>query len=79
MDGNPPLGYEVKDRSLVINKKEMPIIQFIYEKFLETESYFRVTELLNQNGLKTKIRQLKTGETTGSGKFQPNAVPHTLL
>ena len=78
MGGNPPLGYEVKDRSLIINEEEKPIIQFIYEKFAETESYFMVTDLLNNSGYRTKIRHLSNGKTTGGGKFQPNAVLHIL-
>ena len=69
MGGNPPLGYEVKNRSLIINEEEKPIIQFIYEKFAETESYFMVTDLLNNSGYKTKIRHLKNGKVTGGGKF----------
>ena len=78
MGGNPPLGYSVKDRSLIINEEEKPIIKFIYEKFAETESYFMVTDLLNNSGYRTKIRHLSNGKTTGGGKFQPNAVLHIL-
>ena len=78
MGGNPPLGYDVKDRNLIINEDEAKIINFIYDKFLETESYFLVADLLNQAGYKTKVRHLKTGKTTGGGLFQPNAVLHIL-
>ena len=59
MGGNPPLGYEVEDRNLIINPQEERIIKFIYEKFAETESYFMGTDLLNNNGRRTKIRKLK--------------------
>ncbi len=78
MGGNPPLGYDVKNRSLIINEEEKPIIKFIYEKFAETESYFMVADLLNKNGYKTKVRHLKNGKVTGGGKFQPNAILHIL-
>lgn len=78
MGGNPPLGYEVKDRSLIINEEEKQIIKLIYEKFIETESYFMVTNLLNNSGYRTKVRHLSNGKTTGGGKFQPNAVLHIL-
>lgn len=54
MGGNPPLGYDVKDRSLIINEDEKQIIKLIYEKFVETESYFLVTDLLNKCGYRTK-------------------------
>ena len=72
------MGYEVKDRSLIINEEEKPIIKFIYEKFAETESYFMVTDLLNNSGYRTKIRHLNNGKISGGGKFQPNAVLHIL-
>jgi len=39
MGGNPPLGYNVENRSLVINDEEAKTVKFIYEKFAETESY----------------------------------------
>lgn len=78
MGGCVPLGYEVKERNLVINKEEATIIKFIYDKFIETESYFLVTDLLNRAGYRTKVRSLKSGQTTGGGPFQPNAVLHIL-
>lgn len=63
---------------MIINEEEKPIIKFIYEKFAETESYFMVTDLLNNSGYRTKIRHLSNGKITGGGKFQPNAVLHIL-
>ncbi len=79
MDGGcVPLGYKVKERNLVINKEEAPIIKFIYDKFVKTESYFLVTDLLNKSGHRTKVRHLKSGRTTGGGLFQPDAVLHIL-
>ena len=78
MGGNPPLGYNVENRSLVINDEEAKTVKFIYEKFLETESYFAVTDWLNNSGYRTKIRQLTNGKTIGGGKFQKNTVLHIL-
>ena len=78
MGGNPPLGYDVKNRTLIINDEEANVIKFIYSKFIETESYHMVTDLLNNSGCRTKIRHLSNGGITGGGKFQPNAVLHIL-
>ena len=69
MGGNPPLGYDVKNRALIINDEETKVIKFIYSKFIETESYFFVTDLLNKNGYKTKIRHLSNGGITGGRKI----------
>lgn len=78
MGGNPPLGYKVKDRSLIINEEKNPIIMCIYDKFAETESYFMVTDFLNNSGYKTKIRHLKNREITCGRNFHPNTVLHIL-
>ena len=38
MGGYEPLGYDVKDRGLVINLKEAENVKIIYDKFLELKS-----------------------------------------
>jgi DNA invertase Pin-like site-specific DNA recombinase len=57
MGGTVPLGYDVKDRGLVINDEESKRITYIFEKFTELKS---ITQLLLD--LKTQ------GITTKSGK-----------
>ena len=54
MGGHPPLGYEVKDRKLVINEEYAKLIKLIFEKFIKTESYFEIARALNDAGIKTK-------------------------
>jgi DNA invertase Pin-like site-specific DNA recombinase len=78
MGGVVMLGYEVKDRKLVINEEEAKIIRFIYEQYLLRESYFSVAQQLNKLGYRTKIRTLKNGKTTGGQYFEPKAVMRIL-
>jgi DNA invertase Pin-like site-specific DNA recombinase len=78
MGGCLPLGYECKDRKLIINQEEAKIIKFIYGKFIETESYCKVCQMLNNAGYRTKIKKLKTGETVGGQMFEPKAVQRIL-
>ncbi|GHT96207.1 hypothetical protein FACS1894122_14360 [Alphaproteobacteria bacterium] len=78
MGGCVPLGYEVKDRKLIINEKEAKIVKFIYEQFLISESYCKVSHLLNQLGYRTKIKKLKTEETVGGQMFEPKSVQRIL-
>ncbi|MBO6055557.1 MAG: recombinase family protein [Alphaproteobacteria bacterium] len=54
MGGNPPMGYDVKDRKLVINEEYAKLIRLIFEKFIKTESYFEIAHALNNAGIKTK-------------------------
>ena len=69
-----PLGYTCKDRKLLINEKEAKIVRFIYNKFLQTESYFEVAQILNNAGYRTRQ---KNEETPGK-KFQPKGVLRIL-
>ena len=54
MGGHPPMGYDVKDRKLVINEENAKLIKLIFEKFIKTESYFEIAHALNKAGIKTK-------------------------
>jgi hypothetical protein len=78
MGGVVMLGYEVKDRKLIINEEEAKIIKFVYSKFVETESYCNVCQMLNNAGYRTKVKKLKTGETVGGQMFEPKAVQRIL-
>ena len=57
MGGTPPLGYTCKDRKLIIEEKEAKVVRFIYNKFLQTESYFEIAGILNNAGHRTRPRK----------------------
>ena len=63
-----------KDRKLVINEKEAKIVKFIYDKFLQTESYLEVAGILNAAGYRTRQRN----ENTPGKKFEPKAILRIL-
>lgn len=52
--GAVPLGYDVKDKKLVINEEEEKVIEYIFRRFTELKSIIRLTEELNERGYKTK-------------------------
>ena len=74
MGGHPPLGYDVKDRKLVVNEGEAKIVKLIYKRFLETESCRRVADGLNRAKHRTK-----SVKTYGGKLFDPNGVRKILL
>jgi DNA invertase Pin-like site-specific DNA recombinase len=78
MGGCVPLGYEVKDRKLIINGEEAEIVRFIYTEFLKTEAYCEIAHRLNTLGYKTRIRPQKNGKTVGGQMFEPKAVQRIL-
>ncbi|MDR0581144.1 MAG: recombinase family protein, partial [Holosporaceae bacterium] len=78
MGGVVMLGYEVKDRKLIIKEDEAEIIRLIFKQFLASESCIEVVRLLNKLGHRTKIKKLKTGETSGGQMFERKAVERIL-
>ncbi|MDR2067538.1 MAG: recombinase family protein, partial [Holosporaceae bacterium] len=74
MGGHPPLGYDVKDRKLVINKDEAMLVKLIYKRFLETESCRKIADELNKAKYRTKANKTKGGKA-----FDPNYVRKILL
>jgi DNA invertase Pin-like site-specific DNA recombinase len=74
MGGHPPLGYDVKDRKLVVNEGEAAIVKLIYKRFLETESCRKIADELNKAKYSTK-----SVKTYGGKLFDPNCVRKILL
>ena len=54
MGGHPPLGYDVKDRKLVINEKEAATVRMIFERFLTIGSATLLARTLAAEGVTTK-------------------------
>lgn len=54
MGGNVPLGYNVKDRKLLINKKEARTVQHLYNKYIELKSVRHLKHYLDTSPYQTK-------------------------
>ena len=54
MGGSPPLGYDVKDRKLVVNAAEAAIVTRVFEGFARLKSGTRLVEGLRAEGARTK-------------------------
>jgi DNA invertase Pin-like site-specific DNA recombinase len=54
MGGIPPLGYDVKDRRLVINEAEATIVRDIFEGFSKSRSITNVVHQVREKGYRTK-------------------------
>ncbi len=54
MGGVPPLGYDVKDRKLVVNKQEAKIIRFIFEQYLRHGSAVTLVKELDERCYRSK-------------------------
>jgi len=61
MGGFIPLGYELKNRKLLINAKEAQTVQYIYRRYLEFGCVRLLKEDLDRHGIHSKVRGQKGG------------------
>lgn len=78
MGGTPPLGYDVVDRKLVVNRQEAKIVTFIYEQFLRHGSTIRLVHDLDERCYRTKSWTTQTGNKKQGGKIDANVVIRIL-
>jgi DNA invertase Pin-like site-specific DNA recombinase len=69
MGGMPPLGYDVKDRKLVINRNEARTIVDIYRRYLSLKSVRQLHDELAAAGIRSKRRVRSDGTTYGGQKI----------
>ena len=54
MGGNPPLGYEVKNRKLVVNPADSATVRLIFAQFAEVGSGTTIVQILRKMGVTTR-------------------------
>lgn len=76
--GIPVLGYDVRDKKLIINEPEAAMIREIFRLYLADQSISEVVEEINCRGWVTKSCTTKTGRRMGAVPFTKNAVNYVL-
>jgi site-specific DNA recombinase len=74
MGGMPPLGYDVKDRKLVVNDHEAHIVIDIYRRYLALKSVRALKEELVAAGIRSKQRVRPDGTRYGGQKLARGAL-----
>lgn len=69
MGGTIPLGYDVKQRKLVVNELEAKLVNDLYRWYLELGSVSKLKAYLDEHGIRTKIRVSSEGRQSGGGLF----------
>jgi site-specific DNA recombinase len=69
MGGQPPLGYDVKDRKLVVNNREARTVQTLFSLYRELGTVRRLKKGADRRGIVTKQRQQRNGKKTGGKPF----------
>ena len=78
MGGYPPLGYDVKDRKLVVNEAEAETVRYIFRRYQELCSVRLLKEHLDAAGIVSKHRTAPNGRTYGSRPIARGALYHML-
>ncbi len=74
MGGIVPLGYDVKDRKLIVNKDEARTVVDIYRRYLRVKSVGALQVELDAAGIKSKRRVHRNGTAYGNQGFSQGAL-----
>ena len=69
MGGRVPLGYDLKDRQLIVSEKEAEHVREIFRLYLELGCVKRLKADLDQSGARTKIRISQAGHSYGGAAY----------
>ena len=75
--GSVPLGYDSKDKKLVVNPAEAKTVQLIFSRYLALKSFQKLIEELNAKGIVTKKRKI-TSKIAGGVPFTYGPLAYLL-
>src|ERR1700704_1809907 len=78
MGGMPPLGYDVKDRKLVVNDEEARTVVDIYQRYLALRSVRALKEEIDHAGIRSK-RRVRADNTTYGDRELSRGAPYLML
>jgi len=78
MGGNVPLGYDIKERKLIVNHAEAETVRMIFWRYTELGSVRTLAEELSGLGIVSKRREGASGVIAGGNRFSRGAL-YTLL
>jgi site-specific DNA recombinase len=76
--GRAPLGFDLIDKRLVINKREAEVVRGIYEAYLRLGSLPAVAEYCRRQGWKAKRHRYGSGRVHGGTDFSHGALSRIL-
>jgi DNA invertase Pin-like site-specific DNA recombinase len=78
MGGNVPLGYDVRERKLIVNEAEAETVRMIFHRYAELGSVRLLGHELDRLGVVSKRREGAGGVLAGGNRFSRGAL-YTLL
>lgn len=74
MGGNPPVGYEVKNRQLFINKDGAKTAQYLFDQYLILGCVSKLKKNLDKQGIVTQKRVSQCGNQMGGKPYSRGAL-----
>lgn len=78
MGGVVPLGYDVKDRKLVVNEGEAEQVRHMFQRYLALGTVVALQEDLAAQNVVSKLRTSRGGRQTGGINFTHGALCHLI-
>src|SRR5258706_3206720 len=76
--GTVPLGYDAREKKLVVNKTEAETVQAIFRLYLELKSFSKLVAELDRRGIVTKQRNTKVAKYNGGIPFTSGPLAYFL-
>ena len=78
LGGQPPLGYDVQDRKLVINPAEAELVRHVFQRYAVLKSVALLAHELAEAGVRSKRRTNADGTTSGGKPIGRGALYNML-
>ena len=78
MGGSVPIGYDVRERKLLVNESEAKTVQHIFERYLELGGVRLLKKDLDSRGVVSATKVSRKGNTRGSKPFSRGALYNLL-
>src|ERR1700758_2619359 len=76
--GTVPLGYDARDKKLIVNKAEAETVRTIFRRYLELQSFGKLVADLDCKRIVTKLRSTKVAKYNGGIPFTYGPLAHFL-
>ncbi len=78
MGGTAPIGYDVRERKLVVNQSEAKPVRHIFQRYLELGSVRTLKQDLDRRGILSATKTSRKGNTRGGKPFSRGALYNIL-
>jgi hypothetical protein len=78
MGGSVPIGYDVRERKLLVNESEAKNVRHIFDRYLEIGSVRLLKKDLDSRGIVSAVRTSRKGNTWGGKPFSRGALYNVL-